>query len=36
MPERSCEEVDAMTRDHLTEIDEKIRELISLRGPTCR
>jgi DNA-binding transcriptional MerR regulator len=31
MPERSCEEVDAMTRDHLTEIDEKIRELISLR-----
>jgi DNA-binding transcriptional MerR regulator len=31
MPERSCEEVDAMTRDHLAEIDKKIRALESLR-----
>jgi MerR, DNA binding len=31
MPERSCEEVDAMTRDHLAEIDRKIRALESLR-----
>ena len=31
MPEWSCEEVDAMTRDHLAEIDDKIRELKSLR-----
>jgi DNA-binding transcriptional MerR regulator len=32
MPERSCEEVDAMTRDHLAEIDKKIRALESLRN----
>jgi DNA-binding transcriptional MerR regulator len=31
MPERSCEEVDAMTRDHLAEIDAKIGALMALR-----
>ena len=36
MPERSCEEVDAMTRDHLAEIDGKIRELKSLRRELIR
>jgi DNA-binding transcriptional MerR regulator len=36
MPERSCEEVDAMTRDHLAEIDGKIRELKSLRRELTR
>ena len=36
MPERSCAEVDAMTREHLAEIDGKIRELESLRGELTR
>jgi DNA-binding transcriptional MerR regulator len=31
MPDRSCEEVDAMTRDHLAVIEEKIHQLKSLR-----
>jgi DNA-binding transcriptional MerR regulator len=30
-PDRSCEEVDAMTREHLAVIEGKIRELKSLR-----
>jgi DNA-binding transcriptional MerR regulator len=36
MPERSCAEVDAMTRDHLAEIDAKIRRLESLREELTR